>query len=622
MTEEINHSYDGGLYAELIRNRIFMDDVKAPAHWSVVQDAGGAATISLDTTQPVSGTVLTTCLKLNAGQASAGHRIGIANDGYWGIPVKPGTVYRASFYAKTDETATGPLIISIESDDGATTFGTMQVPQVTNQWQKYTATLTTQNAAPSVAGRFVIATEKPGTFEFNLVSLFPPTFNDRPNGSRIDIMQKLIDLKPTFLRCPGGNYLEGDTIETRFQWKTSLHDLAQRPGHQGCWSYRSSDGLGLLEFMQWCEDIHAEPLLAVYAGYSLKGEHVNAGADLQPFVDETLDEIEYLTGDATTPWGAERVKDGHPNPFSRTYVEIGNEDQYDKSHSYSGRFTQIRDAIRAKYPKLQCIATTSVKDTMPDVMDDHFYRSPDAMESDTHHYDKTSRTGPKVFVGEWATRDGAWNRTSGIPTPDMKYTLSDAAWLTGLERNSDIVVMQCYAPLLVNVNPGALQWVPDLIGYDALTSYGSPSYYAQQMFSNNMGDVVPPLIAENIPTRDVQGPTPKAKEGQPAPVPPAPKQIPTLFFVATKSTATGTVYIKIVNTAGEPQQVQFNLSGAASIVPEGTAITLNSANPKDTNTITEPMKIVPVTKKISGLGASFTRTFVPYSVNVLKIETR
>ena len=238
MTEEINYSYEGGLYGELIQNRIFRDDAREAKHWSVVQDSGGTGAISLDESQPIEGTVLTRSLKLDAGQASTGHRVGIANDGYWGIPVKPKTTYRLSFYAKSDGAGNGPLTASIESNDGTKVFATAQVPQITNQWQKYTATLTTSDdITPTAATRFVISTEKPGTLWFNLVSLFPPTYNDRPNGNRIDIMQLLSDMKPAFLRLPGGNFLEGGTIADRFPWKKTIGPLEQRPGHRGCWRY-------------------------------------------------------------------------------------------------------------------------------------------------------------------------------------------------------------------------------------------------------------------------------------------------------------------------------------------------------------------------------------------------
>jgi alpha-N-arabinofuranosidase len=626
MTEEINYSYEGGLYGELIRNRIFRDDAKGPRYWSVVQDSGGTSAISLDESQPIEGTVLTRSVKLDAGHASAGHRVGIANDGYWGIPVKPKTTYRASFYAKANGAGDGSLTVSIESNDGAKVFATAQVPAITNTWQKYTATLTTgDDVTPTAATRFVISTEKPGTLWFNLVSLFPPTYNDRPNGNRIDIMQLQSDMKPTFLRLPGGNFLEGATMADRFPWKQTIGPLEQRPGHWGCWGYGANDGMGLLEFMEWCEDLHIQPVLAVYAGYSLKHEHVVAGPALQPFVDDALDEIEYVTGDATTKWGAERVKDGHPAPFPLTYVEIGNEDGFDRSGSYDGRFAQFFDAIKAKYPNLKCIATAGGKDPLgklvkvslrvPDAIDEHYYRSAGEMESDAAHYDSYDRNGPKVFVGEWATREGA-------PTTNMNAALGDAAWMTGMERNSDVVVLASYAPLFVNVNHGGMQWASNLIGYDALNSYGSPSYYAQKMFNTYLGDSVISVTSDSIPTQTWQPPTPRGRPGQPPPTPPAPQQVPTLFYVATKDGKSGAIYLKVVNTAATPQAVQINLTGAANIAPEGTLVTLSSSKPGDTNTITEPTKIVPVTSKATGLGNTFTQTFAPYSVNVLQIDTR
>ena len=252
--------------------------------------------------------------------------------------------------------------------------------------------------------------------------------------------------------------------------------------------------MGLLEFLEWCEDLKMEPVLAVYAGYSLAGEHIDPGPALEPYVQDALDEIEYVTGSADTKWGAERVKDGHPAPFPLHYVEVGNEDWFDLSHSYDGRFAQFFHAIKQRYPNLQIIATTPVKGVTPDVLDEHFYMPAEQSFSESHHYDNADRNGPKIFVGEWATREDG-------PTPNLEAALADAAWLTGLERNSDLVIMSSYAPLFVNVNPGGMQWAPDLIGYDALTSYGSPSYWTQVMFSSHLGTEVLASTLSNAPPR-------------------------------------------------------------------------------------------------------------------------
>jgi len=617
MTEEINYSYDGGLYAELIRNRIFKDNPKAPDHWAAIQEGDAKATINLDNRQPVNN-ALTVCLRLDV--EKPGTRAGIANDGYWGIPVKPQTTYQLSFYAKTSAADNAPLMASIESGDGAVKYATAQVSGIGSQWQRYTATFTTAaNIKPTADTRFVISTTHAGTYWFNLVSFFPPTYNNRPNGNRSDIMELLSGMKPAFLRFPGGNYLEGDMFSSRYDWKKTLGGIETRPGHPGCWNYRSSDGMGLLEYLEWCEDLKMEPVLAVFAGYVLKRDYLEAGPLLQPFVDEALEEIEYVTGDASTKWGSRRAKDGHPAPFKLTYVEVGNEDGFDLSDSYDGRFAQFYDAIKAKYPQLQVISTVGGKDWLgqrvkftlrkADVVDEHYYRNAWEMQEDAAHYDNYSRTGSKVFVGEWATREGS-------PTTNFNAALGDAAWMTGMERNSDIVVMSCYAPLFVNVNPGGMQWKSDLIGYNSLSAYGSPSYYAQKMFNLYKGDQVIPATAANIPTRE----RPLSQKDSAAGM--QPKQIPVLFYVATRDTKTGTVYLKVVNAGGSPQTVKLDMKGVTKVVSGGQQIVLKADKPEDTNSITEPEKIIPVASKTTGLGKSFTRVFPAWSITILQVETK
>jgi alpha-N-arabinofuranosidase len=488
MTEEINHSYDGGIYAELIRNRAFKDGDR-PVGWSMTNAVNAAAEMAIDRTTGPSE-ALRQSLKWTVTAAAEDARAGLANEGYWGIPVLPNTEYHASFYAMTSNDFNSSIIISIESLDGSVIYAKAEIAGIKTPWAKYDATLSTGGATPTTDARLVISVGHPGTIWLDLVSLFPPTFNHRTNGNRVDLMNLLGEMKPSFLRLPGGNYVEGNTIATRYPWQKTLGDLANRPGHPGTWGYRSSDGLGLLEYLEWCEDLKMEPVLAVWAGYALGGEHVEPGPALQPYIDEALEEIEYVTGGGDTVWGARRIKDGHPNPFPLTYVEVGNEDEFDRSSSYNGRFSQFYDAIKKKYPNLQAIATAPVRSRTPDVIDDHYYRSARQMEND-HHYDTQSRKGPKVFVGEWASREGD-------PTPTMNAALGDAAWLIDLERNSDLVIMEAYAPLLVNVNAGAKQWATDLIGYDALHSFGSPSYYVQSMFAKNHGARLLPVETEAV----------------------------------------------------------------------------------------------------------------------------
>ena len=614
MTEEINYSYEGGLYGELIRNRTF----KASATNAVYWDAVGNGNIALDVATPLND-ALNTSLKLDATAATETSPAGIANGGYWGIPVKPKTIYHASFYAKAASGFSGPITVAIVSADGKKTFAHAKISGVTGDWKKFDAELKTKNVKPSKDNVFKITTTAPGTIWFQQVSLFPPTLNDRFNGNRPDIMELLAAMHPKFLRLPGGNYLEGDYINERFDWKKTIGDTAERPGHRSPWNYWSTDGFGLMEYMHWCEELHMEPLLAVFAGYALKHDYIKPGPDLAAYVQDALDEIEYITGDAaTTQWGAQRAKDGHPAPFPLHYIEVGNEDWFDRSGSYDGRFTQFFNAIKAKYPQLQIIATAKVKSSVPDLLDEHYYRSEEEMELHALDYDKYARTNAtKIFVGEWATRVGS-------PTPNMAGALGDAAWMTGMERNSDVVLLHSYAPLFVNVSDlkrgGSMQWPSDLIGYDALTSYGSPSYYAQVMFSSQHGDEVLATDSENIPMVTWQPPA-RRRNGVEQPRPPA-QQIRKLFFDATRDSQTGTIYLKVVNSLPMPQPVTVEISGATSVAAKGSAIVLKADKLDDTNSLLEPTKIVPVTEKVKGLGTNFTRTFPPYSITILALKTK
>ena len=360
-----------------------------------------------------------------------------------------------------------------------------------------------------------------------------------------------------------------------------------------------------------------EPVLAVFAGYALRGDHVEAGPKLEPYVQEALDEIEYLTGDAaTTKWGARRAKDGHRAPFPLHYVEIGNEDLFDRSGSYDGRFAQFYDAIKAKYPQLQVVATTPVKSRVADLIDEHYYRNQQEMEAQSQMYDPRSRKNhTKVFVGEWATRVGS-------PTPNMAGALGDAAWMCCMERNSDLVVMECFAPLFVNVSqlsgPGrSMQWESDLIGYDALTSYGSPSYYVEKT-------VQPRTTATSFCRSKLRASRRSNRCPRPGAVAARRSRgrVPGLYYSATRDTAKGTVYLKVVNVADAPQPVSVTISGVASVARNGEAVVLAADSPQETNSIQDPVKFVPITTKISGLGTSFTRTLPKFSVTVLKFQTR
>lgn len=651
MTEEINYSYDGGLYGELIRNRIFQDrpivrsgrggtpEATAPpsnpavgknpnlVDWWLVTSSSADGDIDIDTTDPVNTTALKNSLRLDVKSVAAGQRVGVANSGYWGIPVRPSTTYTASFYARANRGFNGRITAAIEGTNG-TVYGSAQVPAVTTAWKKYTLKLKTGQVQPTADARFVLSTTRPGSIWFSLVSLFPPTYKNRPNGNRIDIMQLLADMKPSFLRFPGGNYLEGRDVENRFNWKTTIGPLEERPGHMSPWGYRSTDGMGLLEFLYWCDDLNMEPIVGVYAGLHLdQGKTTITGDALKPYVQEALEEIEYITGAPSTKWGAVRARHGHPAPFKLRYVEIGNEDWLNNGlQNYASRFAMFYDAIKAAYPNLQVISSLRSRDKYdhtrtPDLLDDHFYVSIPTALSQAHYYDNYDRAGTKIFVGEWAT-----NNPRGGPTGHMAFALGDAAWLTGLERNADIVRMHCYAPLFCNVNPGGMQWSINLIGYDAVGSFGSPAYYVQKMFSNNRGDVVlktelnplPTLTLEQIP----QAPVPPGGRGAPGGGRGGPTgPFDAVYAMASRDTPSGDIIVKLVNVQATPQPVRIDLRGVSRVARQAAGEVL-SAELGAMNSVGEPKKVAPTPIAVTNAGTQFTHELPAHSVTVLRLKTR
>jgi alpha-N-arabinofuranosidase len=603
MTEEINYSYDGGLYAEMVRNRTFHADWSGIVYWYLYENGTSTARMAPDKTTGPSE-ALPSSLRLDVEKADAQNQAGVLNVGYWGFALKPDTTYKGSFYAKADSADLGPVTVSLVSDDTGKIISTASVSNIGADWKQFSFTLKTGAIQPSTDNHLVLSVARPGTLWLQLVSLFPPTYHDRVNGNRIDLMEKLAAMHPNFLRFPGGNYLEGDRVADRFDWKKTIGPLVDRPTHPSPWMYHSDDGMGLLEFLEWCEDLKIDPVLAVYAGYSLRGEHVSAD-QLGPYIQDALDEIEYVTGGPGTKWGAERIKDGHPAPFKLTYVEIGNEDWLDKSGSYAERYPPFYNAIKAKYPDLQLIATAPVKGTKMDVLDEHFYvHATQNFHDATHYdppapgsaaprwdggrYDKTDRNGPKIFVGEWATREG-------FPTPDFGAALGDAAWMTGLERNSDIVIMAAYAPLLVRVDPGGMQWETNLIGYNATKSYGSPAYYAQVLFASYLGD--------HTLGSKLEGAGPK------------------LFYSITGNAAKKKLYLKLVNASTDPQSIDLNIDGA-KLAATAKLVSLHANDTQETNSIDAPERIAPIESTLHNVGAHFHHTIPGSSIQVIEFDER
>lgn len=590
MTEEINHSYDGGLYPELVQNPTFRSTWEGILQWGLVRGGTSQASISLDHASGPSK-ALSYSVKLEVTSASAGNAAGISNPGYWGMAMKPNTLYQGSFYARVAPGSADAMEVRIVSDHSGLTLAHATVALHEGDWSQYHFSFKTGPAPVSVDNHLELTVAKPGTVWLQLVSLLPPAYHNRPNGLRSDLMQRMADMHPHFVRLPGGNYLEGDRPEDWYNWKETIGPRVDRPGHMAPWTYWSTDGLGLLEFLEWTEDLKVEPVLAVFAGYSLHGHHYNPGKDLEPYVQAALDEVEYVTGDTSTKWGAERAKDGHPAPFPLHYIEIGNEDFFDKSGSYDERFAQFALALRKKYPQYKLIATTPVKEkpaAEPDLVDDHYYKPPYEMMDFVHHYDNAPRNGPKIFVGEWATR-------SGSPTPNFGDALGDAAWMTSMERNSDLIQIASYAPLLVNVSPGGMQWPTDLIGFDAKTTYVSPSYYAQALFSGHLGSGT----AKSSLTGDGDR----------------------FFYSATVDPEKHVLYLKLVNATDKPQPLAVELTGI-----KGTHVakvtSLHGATYQATNSMEKPDVIHPVMSTVTVAGSSWKHTVPALTIEVMDVPLK
>jgi alpha-L-arabinofuranosidase len=588
MTEEINHSYDGGLYAEMIQNRAFHSDWEGEPPWDLVRRGNAVASRSIDKSTGPSET-LSFSMKLSVTEASKGNQAGLTNPGFWGYGLRPNTTYSGSLYARVENPDIGPITVQMVNNTTGAVEAQAQITIQPGPWMRYEYKLTTASNPLSIANHLEFTVSHPGTVWLQLASLMPPTFNKRPNGNRPDLMNRMVAMHPKFLRLPGGNFLEGMTLADWYDWKKTIGPLVDRPGHPSPWFYWSTDGLGLLEFLEWCEDLKVEPVLAVYAGYALGGSHVT-GKDLEPYVQSALDEVEYVTGSTNTNWGAERARDGHPEPFPLHYIEIGNEDYLDKSGSYPARYAQLAKALHQRYPQYKLIATDGNSEyetkVNPDISDEHYYKSPADMMDLVHHYDKASRNGPKIFVGEWATR-------SGSPTPNFGDALGDAAWMTSMERNSDLIIMASYAPLLVNVSPGAMQWPTDLIGFDAGTTYASPSYWAQCLFAGHLGD--------GTAHSSISGENKR------------------FFYSATVSSKEKVLHLKLVNASSIDQPLSLELTGISG-AHTARMTSLHAATFEATNSISNPGAIHPVESTASVAGGKWKHTVPALTIEVIDLS--
>ncbi len=502
--EEINFAGDGGVYAEMLRNRAFNNSAN-PDFWTLVTTGTAAGTMAVDYSQPLNTNKPGSLnLTMTAGTGS----VGAANSGYWGLSLQAGATYNFSFYAQGSNSYASPVIVQLQNSTGSTVYAQTNFGGLTASWQKFTASLV--SSGTDTNARIVLSITNAGTVWVDEVSLFPQaTFFSRTNGLRSDLGNLLAALHPSFMRYPGGNFIESNNLTNSVRWKKTIGDTALRPGHYNdSWGYWSTDGFGLPEYLQFCEDMGMTPLYDINAGLALgyNGSTNNTVPlnQMGPWVQDAVDLISYCNDPISTTWGAQRAANGHPAPFNLQYLEIGNEN----GGSYlDARYTLFYDAIKAQYPNIHLIAAGGNWSGGPptsrpvEIADEHYYSSPSTFISYATKYDSYSRSGHKVFVGEYAV-------TTGFGTyGNLSAALGEAAFMTGMERNSDLVQLASYAPLFANVN--GIQWHPDLIYYDSSRGvFGTPSYYVQELFGQNRGNTVLPtsvVITTNSSNPVVQG---------------------------------------------------------------------------------------------------------------------
>jgi len=518
--EEINHGVDGGLYGELIRNRAF-EDARPPEgytfrngrwrdakgfdsgfsrygyttngvpFWSLIQTGDAKGSMNLETSDGIteqSGY----CLRLDIENAGTG-QIGVANEGFFGIGIKQGEQYQLSLYARGADGFAGPLVVRLEGSSGAACSDEAKIEKIGTGWKKFEGKLTA--AKMESKARLVITAGAKGKAWLDFVSLLPTkTWKNRPNGLRPDIAQMIADLKPGFVRFPGGCVVEGGTVETAYNWKLTVGPVEGRQERWGPWNYRRTQGMGLFEYVQFCEDLRAEPLYVGFCGQTcIFREREHVPMDQMDWVrDNFLDVVEYANGPADSKWGALRAKAGHAAPFGLKFVEIGNENQ---GREFEERYRFVYDALKAKHPDLTYLADLSFtsRDSMRnakfDIEDSHHYNSSRWFSSRFNEYDERDRKLPPLYLGELAVTSPDAGRLRG----NLLAALSEGIFLMGCERNADVVRMVSYAPLLAHVEgrtelTGAPPPWHGMIYFDGTRAFGTASYHLWKLFGSNRPD--------------------------------------------------------------------------------------------------------------------------------------
>lgn len=603
--EDINFGADGGLYAELVKNRSF-EFPNPMMGWSKIPPGSTAGLIEILDQDPFND-VNPHYLRIKV--TRDGEDFGVSNEGFRGMGIRQGEDY--AFSAQVRAVQGRPALrIELVANNGHK-LTTARLNRFTKQWEKHSVTL--RAATTELKARLNIYVEGPGAIDIDMVSLFPEkTWKNRPNGLRADLVQMLADLKPGFIKFPGGFLTEGRRLDNRYQWKMTVGDLAERKLMINAFNkfrprptpdYFQSYGLGFFEYFQLCEDLGAEPQPVLNCGMAAQFSGEMAPLNqLGPYIQDALDLIEFANGPITSPWGKKRAEMGHPQPFNLKTIRLGNEQV---GPHYVERYEQFARVLKAKHPEIKLIAGTGpepagnnfkfawnkLRELKADILDEHAHKQPDWFFSNVTRYDTYDRNGPKVMAGEYAAHS-----EPGLINPNnrsnLECALSEAAFLTGLERNADVVVMSCYAPLFAHVD--AWQWTPDLIWFDNLNAYGTPSYYVQQMFSCSRGDVVLPLDVHTSHT-------------------------PRLYASAVRDNQTGEIILKTVNPLKAPVETHINLSGAR-VTSSAKAIILTGSKLTDENSFEAPKNIFPVEEFVRNVSTSFNYSFRPYSVTVLRLS--
>ena len=608
--EDINFGADGGLYPERIKNRSFEFDQPLTGWRAMLpitpKGEMGATKGELDlrTDDPLNS-ANPHYLRVRAYVPG----YGLSNSGFRGIGVEGGAEYRFSAYVRTG----GPKSIRATlTDASGHELGSGTLTGFDGQWKKYEtifrATATSQRA------QFNLFLDEPGYVDLDMVSLFPvDTWGHRPNGLRKDLVQLLADMHPGFIRFPGGCIVEGRRLATRYQWKTTVGDIAMRKTIVNRWNdefdhrpapdYFQSFGLGFYEYFQLAEDIGAAPLPILNCGMACQFNTSELAqlSDTQEYIQDALDLIEFANGPTTSAWGKLRAEMGHPAPFHLTMIGVGNEQW---GQPYVDRYKLFAAAIKAKYPEIKLVAAagpspsgeqfdflwSNWRQLNADLVDEHYYMSPQWFLSNAGRYDHYDRSGPKVFAGEYAAQ------TSGVARPDnhnnWNGAISEAAFMTGLERNGDVVRMASYAPLLAHVD--AWQWTPDAIWFDNLRSYGTPNYYVQGLFASNVGTRIVPV-------------TPQAQAG--------------LYTSASLDERTHELIVKAINVSATAREAEIRLNG---INAAGTAkvITLESADLNAENSFEHPRNVAPKTSTVQTTSGTIRTQLGPYSINVYRVPVQ